>query len=214
MLESVHGQNRLIQLYMHYLNIMLFTHAYLAKVRSILRWINCYVKSGLRHADFVLTIFGVLSLCSSNITFAKETPAATPEERDFVRASESLEERLRKLQSVIFSNDSRKLNNFHERALNFHYCWEFARVDLYANFSSVIDSINTEPFKEINDFRRDRYDNEILSDPRKIAVEIRAVISSLRYKKQYLPPLQDFAIKISLDHRLRLLCRAYLSDHR
>lgn len=152
--------------------------------------------------------------CADAANVVDKRPSLSfPELNKFLEEGASLQNRLKMIKGSIFAAEERKHFDFHAKADEYNECWPFAYVDFYSNFSDIIDNIDTSPFEYPSDYRRDRTDDSIVFDARKIAVEVKYVMLAFTYEKAYLPPLHDFVIERSRDVRLQVLCHFYLSNH-
>lgn len=98
-----------------------------------------------------------------------------------------------------------------EGSLN-HDCYDFIQARFYAKYQSLLDNIDTYPFDSTSVFalRKSRSDTSPLHDPRKRAVEIRYIISSFKFLKDFHPPLEEFVVRYAARPDLEAKCTHYL----
>jgi hypothetical protein len=105
----------------------------------------------------------------------------------------------------------RKDPAFKERATLRSDCHHFTHALFYSKFRDIVDHLDTSPFEEIGDIRKNREDTSIFRDPRKISVELKYVLGGLRYHKGFHEPLGDFAVEYARRPDLKERCNDYLS---
>lgn len=100
----------------------------------------------------------------------------------------------------------RKLSASPVRSGPFFECYTLVHAKLYARYRVLMDDLNTAPFTSTLDIRKNRSDTSILRDPRKIVVETKYIIASLKYQKDFHPPLEDFVVQYSVRPDLEARC--------
>ena len=164
--------------------------------------------------ELAILVAGILSYLPVSAAPANQ-PALTSalDRQALVTANVATETRIKNLERNIFQDKLKRRPDFSAKAHEFGTCFLFSDITLYARFASLIDGMDTTPFEGPGDYRRDRYDNSTLRDPRSIAVEVKSLMSSVQFVKGYRPPLREFLLAKSRDGELRTLCRAYLDNH-
>jgi hypothetical protein len=107
--------------------------------------------------------------------------------------------------------DPNSLSLLTERRRN-RDCSNFIHARFYTRYKTLIDNIDTSPFDSSWAFalRKNRSDKSVLRDPRKIAVEIKYIISGFEDLKDFHPPLDEFVVQYSARPDLEAKCTDYL----